>query len=166
MSLETQLTSALTRLIGYSSQTPHSATLSAGNQVSVEIDFLAVDSMSCSVNELRVNVPALIDAEFDVLKKWSEALCGRVTYLMENIGPLEFSPDAGEVLIRSTPPDKQPGITKFYEVILKSHRQGQFSLRRYQSQKSQPGRVPVDIQTTHETLRKLVIDLVDTIPSA
>ncbi|GAB4152010.1 MAG: hypothetical protein Tsb009_27680 [Planctomycetaceae bacterium] len=166
MSLSTQLTTALTRLIGYSSSTPHCTTLSAPNQVTVEIDFVAVDSMSCSVSELRVNVPNLVNADFDTLKKWAADLCQRITYLLEQIGPLEYSPDSGEVLIRSTPPDQQSGVTKFYEVILQSHQQGQFSLRRYESQKGQPGRTAVDIQATHETLHKLVNDLVDTIPGS
>lgn len=166
MSLSTQLSSALTRLIGYSSSTPHCTTLSAPDQVTIEIDFTAVDSMSCSASELRVSVPALVDAEFDVLKKWAAALCQRVTYLLENIGPLEFSPDSGEVLIRSTPPDQQTGGTQFYEVILQSHSQGNFSLKRYRSEKGTPGRDPVDIQATHQVLNKLVDDLVETIPDA
>lgn len=166
MSISTQLNSALTRLIGYSSPTPHCATLTATNHVTVEIDFTAVDSMSCSANEIRVSVPHLVDAEFEVLKKWAQALCGKVTYLLENIGPLEFSPDSGEVLIRSTPPDQQSAATQFYEVILQSHSQGNFSLKRYRSEKGKPGRDHVDIQVTHEVLRKLVNDLVDTIPPA
>ena len=164
MTLTTQLTSALTRLIGYSSPTPHITTLSAPNRVGVEIDFMAVDSLSCSARELRVSVPALVDAEFDVLRKWAEALCKRVTYLLENIGPLEFSPDSGQVLIRSNPPDKQAAATKFYEIILQSHSQGNFSLRRFCSEAGQPGREPVDIHATHEVLHKLVNDLVATIP--
>lgn len=166
MSLSTQLTSALTRLIGYSSATPHCATLTGPNQVAIEIDLTAVDSMSCSASELRVSVPALIDADFDVLKQWASALCARVTYLLENIGPLEFSPDSSEVLIRSTPPDQQTGGTQFYEVILQSHSQGNFSLKRYRSEKGMPGREPVDTQATHQVLHKLVNDLVDTIPDA
>lgn len=166
MSLNQQLTSALTRLIGYSSPTPHCTTLTAPDQVTVEIDLTAVDSMSCTVSELRVSVPHLVDADFDVLKKWASDLCSRVTYLLENIGPLEYSPDSGEVLIRSTPPDQQSGATQFYEVILQSHSQGNFSLKRYRSEKGNPGRDPVDILATHQVLQKLVQDLVDTIPEA
>ena len=121
--------------------------------------------MSCSLAELRVTVPALNGARFDVLKQWAQALSSRITYLLENIGPLEYAPDQGKILIRSTPPDKQSGATQFYEVLLQSHSGGTFSLRRYRSQSGQPGRKAVDIHVTHEVLQKLVGDLIDTIPS-
>ncbi|MCH8830008.1 MAG: hypothetical protein IID45_10575 [Planctomycetes bacterium] len=166
MTLSTQLKSALTRLIGFSSPMPHTSTLTASRGVEVEIDFMIVESLSCSVSELRISVPDFVDAEFDVLRKWAEALCGKVTYLLENIGPLEFSPDSGQVLIRSNPPDQQTSATKFYEVILQSHSSGNFSLRRFESVKGRPGRKPVDITSTHELLHKLVNDLVDSIPKA
>ena len=164
MSITRKLGSELTRQIGYSSSTPHTVLLSAPDGVDVEIDLTAVDSMSCSSTEIRVSVPSLANADFDKLQKWGEEFCKRVTYLLEHMGPLEFDPDAGEVLIRSTPPDTQGGQTQFYEVILASHSNGNFSLRRYRSDKSQPGRHPVEIVTTHEVLKKLVHDLVDSIP--
>ena len=78
---------------------------------------------------------------------------------------LEIDPDAGQVLIRSTPPAQQLQGSKFYEMLLQSQTDGQFSLRRYLTEKGRPGRTQVDIQTTHEVLDKLLNDLVDTIPS-
>lgn len=164
MSLIQKLGSELTRQIGYSSSTPHTVLLSGPDGVQLEIDLIAVDSMSCSSTEIRLSVPSLVGADFSKLQKWGEEFCKRVTYLLENIGPLELDPDAGEVLIRSTPPDKQAGQTQFYEVILASQSDGNFTLRRYRSDKGQPGRHPVEIVTTHEVLKKLVRDLVETIP--
>ena len=164
MTLRTQLTNQLSHLAGSSGPQTSTATLSGPDQVALEIDFVAVDSMSCSFRELRIHVPDLASAGFDVLKSWAEALSKRVTYLLENLGPLEFDPDAGEVLLRSTKPDTADG-TQYYEILLKTSTAGSFSLRRYRAEKGIPGRTPVDLQTTHEVLHKLVRDLVETIPA-
>lgn len=166
MSLDRQLDDELNQLIGFHGPSAHTARLSDPGGLAVELDFTAVDSMSCSFAELRISVPSLTNAAFDAVKKWAEALCRRVTYLLENIGPLELDPDAGEVMIRSNPPDRQPDGTQYYEILLKTHANGQFSLRRYRAEKGRPGRTPVDVQLTHQVLRKLLTDLVDTIPQS
>jgi hypothetical protein len=164
MSILRQLTTELTRLIGYSSPTPTTKLFSGPDGIQLEIDFRAVDSMSCSVAEIRLAVPSLVGAAFDKLKAWGAEFCRRVTYLLENMGPLELDPDAGQVLIRSTPPDKSATGVQFYEVVLQSHANGNFTLRRYRTDKGSPGRQAVDIVATHEVLKKLVNDLVDSIP--
>ena len=74
-------------------------------------------------------------------------------------------PDAGEVLIRSTPPSQLASGTQYFEVILSSKASGAFSLKRYRSVKGQPGRDPVEITVTHEVLLKLTDDLIATIPA-
>ena len=165
MGLADDLNQELIQLIGYSSTSPKIVRLSATDGIQIEIDFIAVDSMSCALQEIRLSVPKLIDADFAILQKWAEALSQRVTYLLEDIGLLELDPDAGQVLIRSTPPQKQGGTTSFYEVLLKSHAGGNFSLKRYESTSTTGGRQPIDLHTTHELLRKLIVDLVDTIPA-
>ena len=163
MSLSQDLQQELTRLIGTSSPTTVMAADASG--LSLQVDLTAVDSMSCSLSEIRLYVPSLQKAAFDALKKWAEQLSKRITYLLENIGPLEFDPAAGEVLIRSTPPGQLTNGTQYFEIILSSRSAGTFSLKRYRSVKGQPGRDPVDITVTHEVLLKLVDDLVDTIPA-
>ena len=164
MSYKETLNQELSRLAGYSSTSTKTVHLAGPNQVEVAVDFTAVDSMSCSLAAIRINVPSLAGAGFRVLKEWAQALSSRITYLLENIGPIEYSPDQGQVLIRSTPPDQQSGETKFYEILLQSHNAGRFSLRRYRAEKGTPGRKAVDIHVTHEVLQKLVGDLIDTIP--
>ena len=165
MSFKDSLDHELSRLVGYASTSTKTVSLSAPNQVHVALDFTAVDSLSCSLAEIRVLVPSLSGAPFKVLQTWAKALSDRITYLLENIGPLEFSPDQGQVLIRSTPPDQQPAATQFYEILLQSHAGGKFTLRRYRSEKGQPGRKAVDIHVTHEVLHKLLSDLIETIPN-
>ncbi len=163
MSLTQQLETELNQRVGFRSTSPDVVTLSAPDNIQVAIAFTAIDSMSCSFAEIRLDVPRLVGADFDRLREWGQALCQRVTYLLENIGPLESDPDAGQILIRSTPPGQNSGQTLFYEILLQSQSNGQFTLRRYESRPGS-GRTQVDIQATHEVLTKLINDLVDTIP--
>lgn len=162
--LETTLAAELRRLAGFASSQPQSVTLPAPDQVRVEIDFTAVDTLSCAFREVRLDVPALAKADFETLKQWGRSLCSRITYLLEHLGPIELDPSAGEVLIRSTPPDHSGAQKTFYEVTLQSHSGGRFSLRRYRAEKGTAGRTQVDVHVTHEVLQKLVRDLVQTIP--
>lgn len=164
MSVLNQLNHELIQLVGYHSSQPRTVTISATGKIDIMLDFTSVDTMSCSVLEIRVNVPSLSQATFDKLKEWGQKLCQRITYLLENIGPLEFDENAGQVLIRSTPPDQKQGGSRYYEIMLSSHANGNFSLKRFAAQQGQTGRTQVEIQVTHEVLRKLVEDLVDTIP--
>jgi hypothetical protein len=166
MSINQQLTAELKNLVGFAADQPTTVVLQGADQLEMEIDFIAVDSMSCAFRELRLRVPALANATLDSLKAWADALSVRVTYLLENIGPLEVDPDAGQVLMRSTPPDRQPDATSFYEIVLSTDANGNFALRRFASHKGQPGRTPVDLHTTHQVLQKLTKDLVETVPVA
>lgn len=162
MSLRDEIAAELTRLIGTTSPTSVTATEPGG--LEMRVDFTAVDSMSCSFSQIELFVPALQQATFDVLKQWANSLSKRITYLLENIGPLEYDPAAGQVLIRSTSPSQLPHGTQYYEIVLSSKSGGNFTLRRYRSTKGQPGRDAVDITVTHEVLLKLAEDLVDTLP--
>lgn len=164
MNITTTLSAELKSLVGLHTSQPATVSISGPDGVELAFDLVAVDTMSCSLRELRVQAPALRNSPTDVLKKWADALSQRITYLMENIGPLEVDPDSGEVLIRSTPPDKQSDGTRYYEIVLAAQANNSFSLRRYRSSKGTPGREQVDIQTTHELLQKLAGDVVDTIP--
>jgi hypothetical protein len=163
MSFRNDLSLALASLRGHSSQTPSPITLHNPAGMSLRIDFTIVDSLSCAFLEMALEVPALQAAAFATFKTWAENLSKRITYLLEQIGPLEIDPNAGEVLIRSTPPDQLPDGTQFYEIML-SQKGGSFVLRRFRSVKGTPGRTAVEIQITHEVLYKLVDDLEDTIP--
>lgn len=164
MNISQKLQSELTRLIGFSSQTPKSILLNSGSQNQMEIDLTAVDSMSCSVTEIRMIVPKLVNANFDILKKWSDELCQRITYLLEGIGPLELDPDSSKVLIRSTKPETDKGKIRYYEIMLQSQSGGNFVLQRYEYFDQTNQRNRVDLKVTHEILRKLSRDLFESIP--
>lgn len=165
MDLSNELSRQLKSLGGSSGTAPQTVTLTGPDAVEVDVEFAAVDSMSCAVREIRLRVPSLVDAGADVLERWADAISQRVTYLLEGVGPLEVDEENAQVLVRSTPPDKQADGTTFYEIFLASQSNGNFSLRRYRAQKGTPGRDQVDIQLTHQVLTRLVDDLVDTIPA-
>jgi hypothetical protein len=166
MSLSLDLSAALAPLIGQSFVPAQTVAVSDGSGITLSVDLLSVETLGVSCEELRLEVPSLGATTLDVLKKWGDALCKRVTYLLENLGPLEYDASSNEVLIRSTPPDQgTPGTTKYYEVLLSSHGAGRFTLRRFRNDSANPGRVPVPIQVTHEQLAKLVNDLTATIPA-
>ena len=164
MSVSQKLQSELVRLIGFSSSTPRSVLLKSGSQNQMEIDLTAVDSMSCSVSEIRMIVPKLSHATFDILKEWSDELSRRITYLLEGIGPLELDPDSSRVLIRSDKPETGNGFIRYYEIMLQSQSGGHFVLQRYEYQEKNNKRQKVDMSLTHELLRKLANDLFESIP--
>ena len=166
MSLSLDLAAVLAPLNGQTFVPAQTVTVADGSGVTLSVDLLSVETLGVSCEELRLEVPSLGAATLDVLKKWGDGLCKRVTYLLENLGPLEYDARANEVLIRSTPPDQgTPGTTKYYEILLSSHGAGRFTLRRFRNDSANPGRVPVPIQVTHEQLAKLVNDLTATIPA-
>ena len=161
MSLVQRVQQELPSLIGTG---PGAVTVSDGSTCELSIDFSQVDSLSCSLREMRISVPSLAASGMDQLEDWAHELSQRISYLLENIGPLEVDATNQQILIRSTPPDKTGHCTRFYEIMLAAHAGGNFSLRRYESQQGQPGRTAVDIHMTHEVLLKLVHDVVDSIP--
>lgn len=163
MSIRQKLSQELGRLRGTTS--PTTTSVSGPGGLSLQIDFLAVDTIGCSFEQLTLDVPSMQGAAFDLLKQWAQDLTSRITYLLEKIGPLEFDPDAGQVLIRSTPPDQLPDGTQYYEILLQSQTGGRVTLRRYLSVKGQSGRQSAPMTVTQEVLLKLADDLVATIPS-
>ncbi len=164
MSLHEQITQSLAGLKGTASDVPKTIGWSAGVGPAVEVDFTAVDSLGCAFRELRVTADEFQEGPFDRLKTWAENLCRKVTYLLENIGPLEADAGAQTVLVRSTPPSRQPDQTAFYEMLVQAP--GVLSLRRYSRPAGAAERTACDIQITHEVLVKLVQDIIAAIPTA
>ncbi|MEX0729019.1 MAG: hypothetical protein WEB58_18255 [Planctomycetaceae bacterium] len=161
MDIIVQLTSELTRLQGLSSANPVPVTFAEPQGRTLELMFHAVDRIGCSLNQIRLTAPQLAGKDIDELREWAEALCRKITYLTEQLGPLEVDALDRKVLIRSTPPDRSGDETRFYEILLQTLGGGQFSLKRYATEKNPPSRDQVEIALTHETLKKLVQDLWD-----
>ena len=167
MSLSLDLAAAVNPLIGQSFDPAYTVTVSDGGGITLGIDLLAVEFVGVACEELRLEVPSLSAASLDLLKVWANGLCQRITYLLENLGPLEYDAQGNEVLIRSVPPDlsSAPGKTKYYEVQLSSLGAGRFSLKRFEADRSTGSRIAVPLRITHEQLAKLVNDLTATLPA-
>lgn len=164
MLLHEQIRHSLAGLRGLDSDVPTTVDWSIEGGPVVAVDFTVVDSLSCGFRELRISADELKNSPFGALQAWADALCKQVTYLLENIGPLESDVAAQTILIRSTPPVKQPDQTMFYEMLVQAP--GTLSLRRYRRFVHSGDRSSCDIQITHEVLVKLVQDIVAAIPSA
>jgi hypothetical protein len=128
------------------------------------ITFSQVDQLGCALSELELFVPQLQPAAFQVFQQWAQRLSSKITYLLEQIGPLEFDEPAGQILIRSQPPDQLPDGTEYYEILLSKAGAGTFVLKRYRAVRGQAGRTPVDLLLTRQVLLKLVDDLINTLP--
>jgi len=157
------LSRLLEDLQGLAADAPRTAAFSAADGIDVNIDFTAVDRLACAFRELRVSGPAIAGVPFATLSKWADQLCQRVTYLLEQVGPLEHDAAAETVLIRSTPPARQAEKTTFYEIVL--HAPDTLTLRRYRRITRDANREQIDLQMTHEVLEKLTTDLVATLPA-
>ncbi|MBA3315638.1 MAG: hypothetical protein M3552_12765 [Planctomycetota bacterium] len=165
MTVQDQIAAELGRLAGFSGPGTAVASAAGPDGMTVEAELAAVDAVGCLVTEVRAEVPKLAGASFDVLKTWGEALSRRISYLLETLGLLEADEEHGQVLIRSNPPDRQGSATAYYEVLLREDGPGRFSLRRYEAQKGSTGRVPVEMHLTHQVLKRLARDLVETVPA-
>ena len=165
MSANTRISVPLGSLAGSPMPLTHTVTLSGANPVAVTLELTALDAVGSTLREIRLDAPHLSAAGFDVLRAWAGRLCGKVTYLLENIGALEFDESSGTVLIRSTPPDRQAAGNQYYEIVLQSGGSGQFVLRRFRTEKGKPDREQVDLHLTHQVVEKLVNDLAETLPA-
>jgi len=118
------------------------------------------DGLAVAVYELVLETPELANVEVAKLQTASQTLCGRVTYLLEPISPIETDTDSCIVQMRSTPPQQQEGGCFYYELILR--RGGTVTMCRY---KKHPGalRQRVAATLTHEVLGRLVEDFDKTI---
>lgn len=163
MLLNEQISQSLAGLKGLSSTAPKTVGWSIDHGPAVEIDFTAVESLSCAFRELRISADELKAAPLDVLKAWADQLCRKVTYLLEQIGALEADAEAQAVLVRSTPPTKDASRTSYYEMFVKAP--GVVSLRRYVRDAATGKREAVDLAVTNEVLLRLVRDIVDAIPA-
>jgi len=164
MLLNEQITQSLAALKGMVSNVPKTVGWSAGGGPAFEVDFTAVDSLGCTFRELRLSADELKTVPFERLKAWADNLCQKVTYLLENVAPLELDTGAQTVLIRSVPPTRDADQTAFYEMVVKAP--GELSLRRYIRAARAGNRESRDIQITHEVLVRLVHDIVAAIPAA
>jgi len=166
MILSPEIDQLLAQRAGQSSSTPAVDTLQTPNGIEVEFQFLAIDSMGCALHELLLRVPKLTNASMQTLETWSRDLCQRVTYLLEGFAAIEHDPNLGSVLVRSQQPTRAGSQGEYYEVFLQATGSDCFALRRFQFEQGVPGRTQVPLTVTHEVLKRLINDIIETIPNS
>jgi hypothetical protein len=163
MSLQEQISQSLPGLRGQAFPVPKTVGWAVDGGPTLEIDFTAVETLSCAFRELRMSADELKSAPLQALKAWADRLCQRVTYLLEQIGPIEADDQDNTILVRSTPPATESARISFYEMLVNG--QGTVNLRRYTRDARDGDRRQVDIQITNEVLQRLVRDIVAALPA-
>ena len=115
----------------------------------------AVDTLGCAFTRFELRSGKLASATIDELKKVSEALAARLTYLLEPIKPIEVDADQCVVQLRSTPPQREPDLTTYYELLVR--RGGELSLCRWMKTRTSERQL-VAAQVTREVFLRLVAD--------
>ncbi|MDA7980287.1 MAG: hypothetical protein MPJ50_16095 [Pirellulales bacterium] len=156
MSLRQQLATALT-----SQPTPLAAPaqLAVNHDVDhLEVELTALDSIACAFQRLALQTERIRGAGTDVLKKVSQDISTRVTYLLEAIGPIEIDSEGAVIQLRSLPPQKGDDGTVYYEMLVRNG--GSIELRRWKNQPGSSARVPLQAEVTREVLLRLTEDFV------
>lgn len=151
MNLHEKLLAALSSLSGQTNQ--HLKVDDGPRSVHCKVE--QCDAMSVTVAELSLQTSELAGARAGQLQAASTSLCGRLTYLLEPISPIETDADGCVVQMRSNPPQSDDNGRRYYELLLR--RGGEVTLCRYEKQNGTP-RTRVPAVLTHEVLGKLVHD--------
>ena len=159
-SLSSKLKTELQRLDGTSELT--TIAIAGTHRSILTLDLESVESVSSLVLCLTLETNHLRNADARRLEDTAERICSQLTYLLEDVGPLEIDPTTGQVLVRSTTPTCTDGTTEYYEILLRA-KSGSISLQRFAWSDGQSGRRNVPLQLTHEVLLRLVDDLEDAV---
>jgi len=123
----------------------------------LESQIAAVDAIGCAVESLTYRTDKLAGATIAQLKKLSDNLTKRLTYLLEPIGALEADAESCTVQMRSSPPQQGEDGSSYYELLVR--RGGEISLCRYAKTPGQPRRT-IPAQVTREVFTRLAEDFV------
>ena len=117
--------------------------------------ILQCDAMAVSLTELSLQSDELAAVSIGSLRDASQALCRRLTYLLEPISPVEADTEKCVVQMRSNPPQADDNGLRYYELLIE--RGGAVTLHRYEKSPGHP-RTQVPATLTHEVLGRLIDD--------
>jgi hypothetical protein len=163
MLLHEQISKSLAEFKGFASPEPRTAAWAVEGIATLAVDFTAVDTLSCAFRELRASAERFRAVSLDDCRAWAEAVCAKVTYLLERLGPYEIDAPAQMLLVRSNPPGKERERVAYYELQLKAP--GVATLRRYAHPAGSNQRQPIDMLVTHDVLQRLARDIVEAVPA-
>ncbi len=152
MSMRDELKAKLAALAG--AVGPQSLEITdGGSRLLAELD--ECDRLACAVRRFTLDTDRLANADVVRLRKLSDALTSRLTYLLEPIGAVEIDADSCTLQMRSTQPQKDDDGTSYYELLVR--RGGEIGLLRYAKAPGQSRRI-ISAHLTHEVLLRLVAD--------
>lgn len=125
------------------------------NSGRIEADLVAVDAIGCAFQTFALQSDKLAEATMDQLKAVSDALTGRLHYLLEPISAIETDADRYCVQLRSNPPQKGEDATSYYELMVR--RGGDITLSRYSKRSGQLRQI-VPANVTREVMVRLADD--------
>ena len=114
-----------------------------------------VESLACSLQELKVYSDSLAGADAAQLQSRGQQLAQRLRYLTEPLQVLETDAETPAVQMRSLPPQREGKTSLYYELEL---RPGAICLQRYCKRPGQPRR-SVGANLTKEVLLRLMRDV-------
>lgn len=126
----------------------------------IEADLVAVEPIGCTFQTLGLTTAKLANSSLDDLKKISDGLINRLTYLLEPIGVIEADADRCSVQLRSNPPKKGEEETSYYELMVR--RGGDITLSRYGKKPGQLRQI-IPAHVTREVLARLADDFVSAV---
>jgi len=152
MNFRDELRTKLAALIG--AVGPQSIAIDGGaSRLVAELD--ECDRLACAVRKFTFVTDRLAGADVERLRKISQALSSRLTYLLEPIGAVEIDADSCTLQMRSTQPQKDDDGTSYYELLVR--RGGEIGLLRYAKAPGQSRRA-ISAHLTHEVLGRLAGD--------
>jgi hypothetical protein len=140
--------------LGTFAGTPHRL-VAAQPDERLECELTTLDRVGCEFTRFVLSTDRLASATIDELKRVSQALASRLTYLLEPIKPIEQDADGCVIQMRSVPPQREADVTSYYEVLVR--RGGELSLCRW-AKASGDARQALPAQVTREVFLRLVGD--------
>ena len=126
----------------------------------VRCQAMQCEPLAVTVTQLTLETTELAGIDLSRIQAASQALCSRVTYLLEPISPIESDALGCTVQMRSNPPQQDDNGRRYYELLLR--RGGSVSLVRYEKFPGQ-ARTRVPAVLTYEVIGRLVDDFTQTI---
>jgi len=138
---------------------PQSVSVTSSHNLRFVLNVTQVDTLSCALQYLEVAPPPQSQLDFNTLQTWSRELSKKLTYLLEQLAPIEVDPSTQKIQIRSSQPAMNAGNKEYYEMLLSVSSSGCLKLERFRIAPNQKQRTPMEMIFTREVLLRLMEDI-------
>jgi hypothetical protein len=130
-------------------------------RVTLQCELSTLDRLALAFRTLTAQHNDLVGAPISTLETVAADLASRISYLLEDVSPVEIDSEGVRVQLRSSPPSRDGDTIRYYELLLRSQ-DGSASLVRYEAVRGLPGRHAIPSEVTREVFGRLVDDLTRT----